>query len=63
MVGSVRRVGVDDDGDCGEHVWVLTELHLTLDHAGQAHACTSCGAIRYDDAQEAARPALGRPLP
>jgi hypothetical protein len=57
----VQRVGVDDDADCPHPDWVLTELHLTLDHAGQAHACASCGAVRYDDAQEAARPALERP--
>jgi hypothetical protein len=54
-------LGDDDDGDCGAHDWQLAELHLTLDHAGQAHVCSRCGAVRYDDAQEARRPALERP--
>jgi hypothetical protein len=51
-------MGADDDTDCRHRGWVLTELHLTLDHAGQAYVCTACGAVRYDDAQEARRPAL-----
>jgi hypothetical protein len=52
-------MGADDDEDCAHPGWVLTELHLTLDHAGQAHVCAAgCGAVRYDDAQEARRPAL-----
>jgi hypothetical protein len=49
------------DSGCLHPDWVLTELHLTLDHAGQAHVCAACGAVAYDDAQEAARPPLERP--
>jgi hypothetical protein len=49
------------DSGCVHPDWVLTELHLTLDHAGRAHVCSSCGAVAYDDAQEAARPPLERP--
>lgn len=52
----------DDDSDCTppgiDHDWVLTELHLTLDHAGQAHVCSRCDAVRYDDAQDARREPL-----
>jgi hypothetical protein len=55
-------MGADDDADCEHPDWVLTELHLTLDHAGQAHVCTWCGAVRYDDAQDAARPPLAPPV-
>ena len=51
-------MGADDDADCVEHVWELRQLHLTLDHAGQAYECSRCGAVRYDDAQDAARPPL-----
>lgn len=51
-------MGSDDDADCPGHIWELRELHLTLDHAGQANVCTRCGAIRYDDAQDARREPL-----
>lgn len=51
-------MGADDDADCVEHVWVLAELHLTLIHTGAAQNCSRCGAIRYGDLRDPARPPL-----
>lgn len=54
----MRAVGDDDDLGCPGHVWAIDELHLTLDHAGVAQTCRRCGAVRYDDAQDARREPL-----
>ena len=43
-------MGMDDDADCPEHVWVLKGLHLSLQR-GVEHEerCVRCGALRYVD--------------
>jgi hypothetical protein len=53
-------VTLDDDADCVEHVWVLTELHLSIRHGGDmAERCERCDAIRY--AQDPVRTDPRRP--
>lgn len=51
-------MGDDDDQDCVEHVWVLDELHLTLDHSGVGERCQRCGAWRYGDVRRESREPL-----
>lgn len=39
----------DDDADCVEHVWAMSQLHLTVGQSGAGYVCTRCGAPSYDD--------------
>jgi hypothetical protein len=43
-------MGADDDADCVEHIWVLDELHLSLDGAAQGLVCTRCAAVTFEGA-------------
>jgi hypothetical protein len=46
-------MGSDDDADCVEHVWVLTEVNLSAGGADQVHTCGRCGTPRYQPGQAA----------
>lgn len=48
-------MGLDDDTDCVEHDWVLTEANLTSKGADAAEVCGRCGAVRYRPGQAAVR--------
>ena len=37
-------MGADDDADCVEHVWRLTEVTLATDGSHTAYVCVRCAA-------------------
>lgn len=39
---------MDDDADCGEHVWQLDEVHLAASGTGMGRVCGRCGGVAYD---------------
>ncbi|MCZ4497909.1 MAG: hypothetical protein JWQ74_462 [Marmoricola sp.] len=54
-------MGLDDDEDCVEHVWALTELDLSVERgAQQAKHCVRCPAVLFvpDPARATVRPEL-----
>ena len=40
-------MSADDDSDCIEHVWVLSEVVCTFRGTEEVHTCRRCGALRY----------------
>lgn len=55
-------MGLDDDKDCVEHVFVLEQLHPTTSGMQRVKVCERCGTPAYDGGQAAIRdrrPALG----
>lgn len=53
-------MGADDDADCVEHVWELTEIGLHRRALDMGFECGRCGTPRYEPGQaaRAARPPL-----
>lgn len=41
-------MGADDDTDCVEHLWGLSELVLTMNGAEMISTCLRCEAISYE---------------
>ncbi|WP_435744923.1 hypothetical protein [Nocardioides sp. SYSU DS0663] len=54
-------MGADNDADCVEHVWVLTEIGMNGRALDTTSECGRCGTPRYEPGQAArdARPPLG----
>lgn len=48
-------MSADDDADCVEHVWELTDVVIGRRGADQASVCLRCGAPRYEPGQAALR--------
>lgn len=46
-------MSADDDLDCVEHVWGLTEAILTSRGAEKVKSCDRCEAIAYEPGQAA----------
>ena len=41
-------MSLDDDADCVEHLWVPTELRLSVKYGGDmVERCERCDAVRY----------------
>jgi len=38
-------MGMDDDTDCPEHEWVLSEMHLGEQGATMHYECSRCPAL------------------
>ena len=57
-------MGQDDDADCVEHVWQLTEVTLSMPGASMTSTCVRCGAERVEPAQgiPGRRPPVEYPL-
>lgn len=45
-------MGVDDDRDCVEHVWVMKGATFALDGAHLDYECRRCGALLVEGPDE-----------
>lgn len=45
-------MGVDDDQDCPEHVWVMAGMTCDLDGTHIDYACSRCGAVMVEGPAE-----------
>ncbi|MCL8026322.1 hypothetical protein [Nocardioides bruguierae] len=48
-------MGLDDDADCVEHVWELSELRPTLRGMERVKVCGRCDAVAVQPGQAALR--------